>query len=76
MAMAQRFVVCLRNEGAEDLDVRKVYPVLPDEAAASDGFLRVVDESGQDYLYPAHLFAAVEISDEAARELGAPRART
>lgn len=74
--MAQRFVVCLRNEGAADLDVRKVYLVLPDEAAATDGFLRVVDESGEDYLYPAHLFAPVEVSDEAARELSTPRART
>lgn len=74
-AMAKGFVVCLRNEGAEDLDVRKVYGVIPDEDASSKGFLRVVDESGEDYLYPAELFAFIEVPEEAARELRASRAR-
>jgi len=69
MATAKDFVVCLRNEGAEDLDVRKVYRVLPDKDAASKGFLRVVDESGEDYLYPSAFFAFVEVSEDAAREL-------
>lgn len=74
-AMARDFVVCLRNEGAEDLDVRKVYAVLPDEDAASKGFLRVIDESGEDYLYPAKFFAFVEVSEDTARELRESRAR-
>jgi hypothetical protein len=74
-AMARDFVVCLRNEGAEDLGVRKVYAVVRDEDAASKGFLRVIDESGEDYLYPAELFAFVEVPEEAAQELRAPRAR-
>jgi len=63
------FVVCLRNEGSEDLDVRKVYPVVADEDAFTKGFLRVIDESGEDYLYPVELFAPIEISDAAATEL-------
>lgn len=63
------FVVCLRSEGAEDLDVRKVYAVITDEDALSRGFLRVIDESGEDYLYPADLFAPIELSDAAATQL-------
>ncbi|MEX2555810.1 MAG: hypothetical protein WEB06_09270 [Actinomycetota bacterium] len=69
------FVVCLRNDGAEDLEPRKLYAVVPDAAASAQGFLRVVDESGEDYLYPAEFFAPVEVSEEAARELG-PGARS
>lgn len=65
------FVVCLRNEGAEDLEVRKVYSVIADEDAISKGFLRVIDESGEDYLYPAELFAWIEVSEAAATELRA-----
>lgn len=74
-AMAHDFVVCLRNDGAEDLDVRKVYAVVPDEDATSKGFLRVIDESGDDYLYPAELFAHVEVSEDTARELRESRAQ-
>jgi hypothetical protein len=51
-----RFVLCIGNEGCEDLEPRKVYQVLPDEAASEDGYVRVIDESGEDYLYPAGLF--------------------
>jgi hypothetical protein len=50
------FVVCLRNHGAEDLEVRKVYQVIWDEAAQAKLFLRVVDDSGDDFLYPAKFF--------------------
>ena len=56
-----RFVVCVNNNECEDLDVRKLYQVLPDEAAAADGLLRVLDESGEDYLYPAELFLLIEL---------------
>ena len=65
------FVVCLRNDGAEDLELRKIYAVVPDESAESSGFLRIRDESGEDYLYPAELFAPVEVSDQTAQALGA-----
>jgi hypothetical protein len=41
--------------------VRKIYQVLPDEAAASDGLTRIVDESGEDYFYPAELFIPIEL---------------
>jgi len=60
--MATQFVVCLNNaEYPAALELHKIYRVLPDEAAAADGDLRVVDESGEDYLYPAAWFAFIEL---------------
>jgi hypothetical protein len=64
-----RFVVCVRNEDCEDLELRKIYKVLPDEAAAGDGYIRVVDESGEDYLYPADNFLAIELSKDLEKAL-------
>jgi hypothetical protein len=55
------FVVCVNCGDCEDLEVRKIYQVLPDKVAAADGLLRVVDESGEDYLYPARLFLQIEL---------------
>lgn len=57
-----RFVVCVRNDDCEDLEVWKIYRVLPDADAAGDGYVRVVDESGEDYLYPADYFLPIELS--------------
>jgi len=65
----RRYVICLRNGGAEDLAVRKLYEVIQDDASRQRGYLRVVDESGQDYLYPEELFAAVEVPEETERAL-------
>ncbi|MBI3608193.1 MAG: hypothetical protein HY207_09510 [Nitrospirae bacterium] len=65
------FVLCVRNEGCVDLELRKVYQVLPDQAAAKDGYIRVVDESGEDYLYPAQYFVAVELPGAVAKALAA-----
>ena len=56
-----KFVICVRNGDAEDLEVRKIYQVIPDEDASTDGLLRIVDESGEDYLYPADLFIQIEL---------------
>ena len=56
------FAVCVRNEGyAASLEVRKIYEVLVDPDAVSHHFLRIVDESGEDYLYPEDLFAPIEL---------------
>jgi hypothetical protein len=55
------FVICIRNEGCDDLEIRKLYPVLPDESANRSGFIRVIDESGEDYLYPSGNFLAVKL---------------
>ena len=63
------FVVCISNDDCEDLEIRKLYRVLPDDAAAADGLVRVVDESGEDYLYPAQLFLKIELPQEIERAL-------
>jgi hypothetical protein len=55
------FVICIRNEGCEDLELRKLYQVLEDESAERSGFLRIVDESGEDYLYPSDNFLVVDL---------------
>src|SRR6476661_8163109 len=47
------FGVCIRNQGCEDFQLLKLYPILPDQTAESAGLLRVADDSGEDYLYPA-----------------------
>jgi hypothetical protein len=61
-------LLCVKNEGyPASLEVRKVYQSLPDPVAESRGFVRVVDESGEDYLYPSDYFVAVELPQAAAR---------
>ncbi len=65
-----KFAICINNsEYPASLELHKVYRVLPDEDAAHDGDLRVVDESGEDYLYPAEWFMLVELPREVEREL-------
>ena len=62
MAAAKKFVVCLDNHGYEvSLERRKLYQVLSDRQAAKHQQLRVIDESGEDYLYPAGLFAPIDL---------------
>lgn len=60
-----RFALCIENKDSEDLEKRKIYVVLADEDAEKDGYFRVIDESGEDYLYPASYFILVELSTEA-----------
>ena len=58
----RRFAVCVRNEGYEaSLERNKIYIVLPDPPSEKHGDIRIVDESGEDYLYPAEWFVAVEV---------------
>ena len=59
---SSRFVVCLKNEGNEaSLIVRKVYRTLADAKASKEDLIRVIDESGEDYLYPRDYFASVRL---------------
>ncbi len=67
--LSLQFVICIKNEGCEDLEPRKIYRVLPDEAAAEDDYIRVIDESGEDYLYPQDYFVPVELSQTAEEAL-------
>lgn len=65
-----RFVICINNANyPDDLKVRTVYQVLPDESAARSNYIRVIDETGEDYLYPATCFVFVEVPPEAAKTL-------
>ena len=56
------FVVCVRNEGYEvSLELRKIYQAIPDTSAERHQLLRVIDESGEDYLYPQNFFLPIEL---------------
>ena len=68
---AVHFVLCIRNDGCDDLEPRKVYQVIPDPDAAADGYVRIIDESGEDYLYPADYFVPIEMPTDAAKVLAA-----
>jgi len=58
------FVVCINNENyPASLELHKIYRVIPDEDAAADGDIRVIDESGEDYLYPASYFAPITVPE-------------
>lgn len=68
----KRFAVCIDNTDYQaSLIPRKIYEVLPDENAAKDDFIRVVDESGEDYLYHKSLFVLVELPAEIEHALSA-----
>jgi len=58
----RRFAVCVQNEGYEaSLERNKIYVLLPDPDAEQHGDIRVIDESGEDYLYPAGWFVPVDV---------------
>jgi hypothetical protein len=59
---AKRLVVCIDNNGyGASLESRKIYVALPDAGAEKHGLVRIIDESGDDYLYPGTLFRPVEL---------------
>lgn len=61
----QQFVVCLNNKGYEaSLELGKLYRVIPDRQAASHGYIRVVDESGEDYAYDADRFFPMKVPEQ------------
>ena len=62
IARKKRFVVCVRNTGyPASLELRKIYQALPDADAAAHNLVRVIDESGEDYLYPEEFFLALDL---------------
>jgi len=68
MKRSNRFAVCVNDAGAPgSLKVRKIYRVLDDAEAEAHGMLRVIDESEEDYLFPATCFVPVEVPKAAAR---------
>ena len=59
---SSEFVVCISNEGYEaSLELKKIYEVVADSVATSHKQIRIIDESGQDYLYPSSFFVSIEL---------------
>ncbi len=68
MASRSHLVLCLQNEGYEvSLERRKIYEAVADAAASREGLLRVIDESGDDYLYPEDYFVAITLPPQVRR---------
>ncbi len=62
MANHPPFAICIRNAGyLASLELRKLYEVIDDPDAEQDGMIRVIDESGEDYLFPASMFVAAPL---------------
>ncbi len=69
-----RFAVCVCNEGySASLEPRKIYRVLSDPDAGARGMVRIVDESGEDYLYPANFFLPIKLTKPLQKIIGASR---
>ena len=62
-------MLCLENKDCKDLERRKIYQVLPDDEAFEEGFVRVIDESGENYLYPSSYFSPIQLFIEAQEAL-------
>lgn len=57
-----QFVICIKNRDyPASLELRKIYRVVPDESAGAHNQLRIIDESGEDYLYPADYFVSIRL---------------
>jgi len=68
-AKVQKVALCIENRNCEDLEKRKIYQIISDSKAEKDGYLRVIDDSGEDYLYPQSYFILVQIPREAQEAL-------
>jgi hypothetical protein len=68
VAKTDRYALCVENRGhAAALEIRKIYRLIEDAAARVRGLVRIIDESGEDYLYPARFFVPIEVPREAAK---------
>lgn len=71
---AVSYVVCIRNDGVPaSLEIHKIYAAIPGPGEDRSGMLRVIDESGEDYLYPAGWFVPIDLSREFPSAPGATR---
>jgi hypothetical protein len=66
---ATKFAVCIQSDDADLLTPRMIYQVLPDESAAKSNYIRVVDNEGEDYIYPAEYFIFLDLPQEIERAL-------
>lgn len=69
-----RFVVCIKNNDyPASLEVRKIYQIIPDTQAKSHQMIRVIDESGEDYLYPTSYFVPIELPEAVEQDFSLAR---
>ena len=66
---ALKFAVCIQSDDADLLTPRMIYQILPDESAAKSEYVRVIDNEGEDYLYPAKYFIFLDLPQEIERAL-------
>ena len=66
---APKFAICVKSDDADMLTPRMIYQVLPDESAAKSNYIRVIDNEGEDYLYPADYFIFIDFPREVERAL-------
>jgi hypothetical protein len=64
-----QFAICIHTDDADLLTPRMIYQILPDESAAKSNYVRVIDNEGEDYLYPADYFIFFEFPREVERAL-------
>ena len=64
-----QFAICIKTDDADLLTPRRIYQVLPDESAARSHYVRVIDNEGEDYLYPADYFIFMEFPQEVTQAL-------
>lgn len=68
--LKKEFVVCINNEDyPASLELHKIYRVVPDVDAADDDDIRVIDESGEDYLYPSSYFVSIKLPEVVEKSL-------
>jgi hypothetical protein len=75
MARDVEVALCLKNTNCDDLEIRKLYRLLPDDEANAEKYLRIIDESGEDYLYPAANFAVLRVPAGVAKSMFRGRSR-
>jgi len=64
-----QFAICVQNQECEDIELLKLYQVLIDDSAAKDDYIRIIDESGEDYLYPKNNFIVINFSSQIKKNL-------
>lgn len=70
MSAKQQFAICIQNEGyPASLELWKVYRILPDETASKHQLIRVIDESGEDYLYSESWFVPIKLPQAAEKAM-------
>ncbi|MDQ3685868.1 MAG: hypothetical protein M3430_09730 [Acidobacteriota bacterium] len=67
--LTPQFAICVRTDDVDLLTPRRIYQILPDESAAKSNYIRVIDNEGEDYLYPAAYFVLVNFSKEVEQAL-------